>query len=64
MTEDDLPDDLKEKVAIALRLPCGIAAGNSVIVLGEAGTGKSDFALALHEEYGLELTDKYGNVEQ
>jgi hypothetical protein len=27
-----------------------IAAGNSVIVLGEAGTGKDDFALALHEE--------------
>jgi energy-coupling factor transporter ATP-binding protein EcfA2 len=25
-----------------------IAAGNSVIVLGEAGTGKTDFALALH----------------
>jgi hypothetical protein len=25
-----------------------IAAGNSVIVLGEAGTGKNDFALALH----------------
>jgi transcriptional regulator with AAA-type ATPase domain len=41
--------------AIRLRLPCGIAAGNSVIVLGEAGTGKSDFALALHEEMSGEF---------
>jgi hypothetical protein len=32
-----------------------IAAGNSVIVLGEAGTGKSDFALALHEEMSGEF---------
>jgi DNA polymerase III delta prime subunit len=41
--------------AIRLRLPCGIAAGNSVIVLGEAGTGKNDFALALHEEMSGEF---------
>jgi hypothetical protein len=27
-----------------------VRAGNSVLVLGEAGTGKEDFALALHEE--------------
>ena len=27
-----------------------VRAGNSVIVLGEAGTGKTDFAVALHEE--------------
>ncbi|MGB5631169.1 MAG: sigma 54-interacting transcriptional regulator [Waterburya sp.] len=27
-----------------------IAAGHSVIVLGEAGTGKTDFAVALHDE--------------
>ena len=27
-----------------------LAAGNSVLVLGEAGTGKGNFALALHEE--------------
>jgi hypothetical protein len=32
-----------------------IAAGNSVIVLGEAGTGKNDFALALHEEMSGEF---------
>jgi hypothetical protein len=32
-----------------------IAAGNSVIVLGEAGTGKTDFALALHEEMSGEF---------
>jgi hypothetical protein len=32
-----------------------IAAGNSVIVLGEAGTGKTDFALALHEELSGEF---------
>jgi hypothetical protein len=36
-------------------VPCGIAAGNSVIVLGEAGTGKTDFALALHEEMSGEF---------
>jgi transcriptional regulator with AAA-type ATPase domain len=36
-------------------VPCGIAVGNSVIVLGEAGTGKNDFALALHEEMSGEL---------
>jgi transcriptional regulator with AAA-type ATPase domain len=33
-----------DKVCAAVR------AGNSVLVLGEAGTGKDDFALALHEE--------------
>ena len=27
-----------------------VNAGNSVIVLGEAGTGKTDFAVALYEE--------------
>ena len=27
-----------------------IAAGNSIIVLGEAGTGKTDLAMAVHEE--------------
>ena len=32
-----------------------IAAGNSVIVLGEAGTGKNDFALALHDEMSGEF---------
>jgi hypothetical protein len=32
-----------------------IAAGNSIIVLGEAGTGKNDFALALHEEMSGEF---------
>jgi MoxR-like ATPase len=32
-----------------------IAAGNSIIVLGEAGTGKTDFALALHEEMSGEF---------
>ena len=32
-----------------------IAAGNSVIVLGEAGTGKTDFAVALHEELSGEF---------
>ncbi|MDJ0900579.1 MAG: hypothetical protein QNJ55_17390 [Xenococcus sp. MO_188.B8] len=37
-------DDTFNKVCNA------IAAGNSVIVLGEAGTGKADFALALHDE--------------
>ncbi len=33
-----------KKVCAAVR------AGNSVLVLGEAGTGKGDFAVALHEE--------------
>jgi energy-coupling factor transporter ATP-binding protein EcfA2 len=32
-----------------------IAAGNSVIVLGEAGTGKTDFALALHQQMSGEF---------
>jgi hypothetical protein len=32
-----------------------VNAGSSVIVLGEAGTGKNDFALAVHEE----LSDKF-----
>jgi hypothetical protein len=32
-----------------------IAAGNSVLVLGEAGTGKGNFALALHEEMSGEF---------
>ncbi len=31
-----------------------IAHGNSVIVLGEAGTGKGEFAVALHEEMSNE----------
>jgi len=42
-------DDTFNKVCKA------IAAGNSVLVLGEAGTGKSDFALALHEELSGEF---------
>ncbi|MEY2831700.1 MAG: hypothetical protein RLZZ574_958 [Cyanobacteriota bacterium] len=37
-----------------------IAAGNSVIVLGEAGTGKTDFALALHEEMSGEFNSAIG----
>ena len=32
-----------------------VRANNSVIVLGEAGTGKADFALALHDEMSNEL---------
>ena len=31
-----------------------VRAGNSVIVLGEAGTGKGEFAVALHEEMNNE----------
>ncbi|MGB5631234.1 MAG: hypothetical protein WBM86_00465 [Waterburya sp.] len=42
-------DDTFNKVCNA------IAAGNSVIVLGEAGTGKTDFALALHDEMSGEF---------
>jgi hypothetical protein len=42
-------DDTFNKVVAA------IAAGNSVIVLGEAGTGKNDFALAVHEELSGEF---------
>ncbi|MGL5074523.1 MAG: hypothetical protein ACRDBG_01605 [Waterburya sp.] len=38
-----------DKVCAAVR------AGNSVLVLGEAGTGKDDFALALHEELSGEF---------
>jgi hypothetical protein len=38
-----------DKVCAAVR------AGNSVLVLGEAGTGKDDFALALHEEMSGEF---------
>ena len=33
-----------------------VRAGNSVIVLGEAGTGKGEFAIALHEEMSNEFT--------
>ena len=33
-----------------------VRAGNSVIVLGEAGTGKGEFAVALHEEMSNEFT--------
>ncbi|AFZ38184.1 hypothetical protein Sta7437_4743 (plasmid) [Stanieria cyanosphaera PCC 7437] len=32
-----------------------VCAGNSVLVLGEAGTGKGDFALALHQELSGEF---------
>ena len=32
-----------------------VRAGNSVIVLGEAGTGKTEFAIALHEEMSNEF---------
>ena len=32
-----------------------VRAGNSIIVLGEAGTGKTDFAVALHEEMSNEF---------
>ncbi|MDJ0636770.1 MAG: hypothetical protein QNJ34_26560 [Xenococcaceae cyanobacterium MO_188.B29] len=32
-----------------------VRAGNSVIVLGEAGTGKGEFAVALHEEMSNEF---------
>jgi type IV secretory pathway ATPase VirB11/archaellum biosynthesis ATPase len=32
-----------------------IALGNSIIVLKEAGTGKTDFALALYEEISEEF---------
>jgi hypothetical protein len=38
-----------DKVCAAVR------AGNSVLVLGEAGTGKDDFALAVHEELSGEF---------
>jgi len=38
-----------DKVCAAVR------AGNSVLVLGEAGTGKGNFALALHEEMSGEF---------
>jgi hypothetical protein len=32
-----------------------VRAGNSVLILGEAGTGKEDFALTLHEEMSGEF---------
>jgi MoxR-like ATPase len=38
-----------------------VLAGNSVIVLGEAGTGKSDFALALHREMVNDMTCARGS---
>ncbi len=54
--EPSLYEQLFKKVCRA------IAAGNSIIVLGEAGTGKTDFAVALHKEMLGEYQEiRYGD---